>query len=533
MSEKTAPSATSDFDLRRRSWADSSVHSSRKTSDSAQADRPTILVVTPEITYLPEGMGNLAQRMGAKAGGMADVSASLVKALYEQGADVHVALPNYRRMFHSDTKSVFEDEYEKVSRSIPQKRIHLAEDRVFYHRSAVYASENHLLSLAFQREVINHIIPQVKPNLIHCNDWMTGLIPAVARRHGIPVLFTLHNIHTERLTLAQVEDRGIDAADFWQYLYFSRPPASYEETREHNPTDLLASGIFAADHVNSVSPTFLREVIAGRHDFVPGHIRHELWAKENAGCASGILNAPDDSFDPGTDPYLSTHFDSTSHPEGKRQNKMQFQKRVGLEINPDAPVFYWPSRLDPVQKGCQLLTDILYQLAADYTDERLQIAVVANGSFQEHFHNIVNMHGIRNRVAVTDFNEELSHLAYAGSDFIFMPSSFEPCGLPQMVSPKYGTLTVAHDTGGLHDTIEPLVVGDDTGNGFLFETFDSAGLRWACDQAMAFYHLPTATRFKQLSRIMEEADERFNHDTTAAAYIMLYERMLSRPIASA
>ena len=532
MPQKTSTTSSADFDLRRRSWADASVHESRKTNENAKADRPTILVVTPEITYLPEGMGNLSQRMCAKAGGMADVSASLVRALYEQGADVHVALPNYRRMFDSKTKHVFESEYEEISSSIPQKRIHLAEDRVFYHRSSVYAAENLHLSLAFQREVINHIIPQVKPKLIHCNDWMTGLIPAVARRLGIPSLFTVHNIHTERLTLARIEDRGVDAADFWQYLYFGRAPGSYEETRDHNPTDLLASGIFASNYVNSVSPTFLNEVIAGHHDFVPGHIRHELWAKQNAGCASGILNAPDASFDPETDPYLTHHFDSSSHPEGKRENKVQFQKRVGLEVNPDAPLFYWPSRLDPVQKGCQLLTEILYQLVADYADQRLQIAVVANGAYQEHFHNIVSMHGLQDRVAVTDFSEDLSHLAYAGSDFIFMPSSFEPCGLPQMVSPKYGTLTVAHNTGGLHDTIETLDCKKNTGNGFLFEVFDARGLRWACDQAMEFYHLPAKRRFKILSRIMEEARERFNHDTTAAAYIMLYEHMLKRPITS-
>lgn len=519
---------TQDFDLRRHSWADADADGDNESEE--RPDRPRILIVTPEITYLPEGMGNLSQRMCAKAGGLADVSASLVKALYDQGADVHVALPNYRRMFDIDAKNFFELEYEKVSRTLPEQRIHLAEDRVFYHRSSVYASENHLLALAFQREVINHTIPQVRPQLIHCNDWMTGLIPAVARRHGIPSLFTVHNIHTERLTLAHIEDRGIDAADFWQQFFFTRPPGSYEETRESNPTDLLTTGIFAADHVNTVSPTFLHEIITGHHEFVPDHIRHELWAKSNAGCASGILNAPDASFNPQTDEYLTCHFGPEDLMEGKRKNKELFQARVGLDINPNAPLFFWPSRLDPVQKGCQLLTDILYQLVADYSGEQLQIAVVANGAFQHHFHDIADMHGIRNRVAVVDFNEGLSHHAYAAADFIFMPSLFEPCGLPQMISPKYGTLTIAHDTGGLHDTVEALDTDAQTGNGFLFQTFDSNGLRWACDQAMAFFHLPNSLRQRTLSRIMLEANERFNHTTTAAAYIKLYEQILQQPI---
>jgi ADP-glucose type glycogen/starch synthase len=475
-------------------------------------------------------MGNLSQRMSAKAGGMADVSASLVGALYQQGADVHVALPNYRRMFNLSVANLFNNEFEIVSEAIPEKRIHLAQDRVFFHQSSVYGGENHLLALAFQREVINHIIPRVRPDLIHCNDWMTGLIPAVAKRHEIRSLFTVHNIHTERLSLAEIEDRGIDAADFWQHLFYSRPPGNYEETRSHNPVDLLTSGIFASHFVNTVSPTFLSEVVDGRHDFIPGQIRHELWSKCNAGCASGILNAPDQSFDPETDTYLNHHYDAGSLAEGKRSNKIELQKRLGLTPNPDAPLLYWPSRLDPVQKGCHLLTNILYQTCADYATEGLQFAVIASGAFQDHFHHIVGMHGLHDRVAVCDFKEDLSHIAYAAADGIIMPSSFEPCGLPQMVAPMYGTLPLAHDTGGIHDTVEPLDVANNKGNGFLFQIFDSQGLRWTIDQMMQFLRLPAKRRNTQLARIMREASKRFCHEATAKAYIELYQKMLGRPI---
>lgn len=493
--------------------------------------RPRILVVTPEITYLPEGMGNLAQRLSAKAGGMADVSASLVKALHDQGADVHVALPNYRRMFHMDVASVHEYEFGKVSRALPEQRIHLAEDRVFYHRQRVYsATENHTLALAFQREVINHIIPQVRPDLIHANDWMTGLIPAVAKRFGMKSLFTLHNIHTERTTMGAIEDRGIDAEEYWQNFFFSRPPYSYDESRNSNPVDLLTTGIFAADHVNTVSPTFLSEVVDGRHQHIPGHIRHELWAKCNAGCATGILNAPDPSYNPVRDRYIEDHFSVDTVMEGKRINKTRLQQELGLEVNADAPMLFWPSRLDPVQKGCQLVTDILHQLIEDYSDIGLQIAIIASGSFQPHFHRIADLHGIRHRVAVADFNERQSRMGFAGSDFILMPSSFEPCGLPQMIAPKYGSLTIAHDTGGLHDTVEPLQVDQDRGNGFIFNVFNSESLRWAIDQAVHFFRLPYDVKEAQLQRIMREAKSRFNHMTTAAEYIRTYERMLGQPV---
>jgi len=497
---------------------------------SNQSKKPTILVVTPEITYLPEGMGNMAQRLHAKAGGMADVSASLVSALYDQGADVHVALPNYRQMFYKDVANVHDKEYDRVRQNLGESRIHLAEDRIFYRRDDIYAGENLRMALAFMREVIHHIIPAVKPDLIHCNDWMTGLIPAVAKRIGVPSLITIHNIHTERASMAEIEDRGIDIAEFWDHLYFDTMPYSYEQSREGNMTDLLASGIFASDHVNTVSETFLYEVVEGRHNFVPDAIKNELAAKLHAGCASGILNAPDVSYDPTTDDSLVMNYDHTNVMEGKAVNKKALQEAIGLKVDPNAPIFFWPSRLDPMQKGCQLLADILYQMVADHSDVGLQVAIIANGSFQEHFHAIADMHGIRDRVAVVDFKESLSRLGYAGSDFMMMPSRFEPCGLPQMVSPKYGTLSCVHDTGGIHDTVEHLHFDGSMGNGFRFQHYSPEGLRWSIDEAVGFHKRPYEDKEKILSRIMKESAVRFNHETTATAYIALYEKMLGRKV---
>ncbi|MBU0986577.1 MAG: glycogen/starch synthase, partial [Proteobacteria bacterium] len=183
---------------------------------------PRILIVTPEITYLPDRMGDFASFFTAKAGGLADVSAALISSLFEQGADVHVALPDYRAIFSDGLTPVLKKELSRIQRKMPDDRIHLAEDRAFYYINRVYSAygeENIKLSVAFQREVINHIVPQVQPDLIHCNDWMTGLIPAMARHMEIPCLFTIHNIHTVKTTLAYIEDRGIDAAYFWPNLY--------------------------------------------------------------------------------------------------------------------------------------------------------------------------------------------------------------------------------------------------------------------------------------------------------------------------
>ena len=503
----------------------------RRTSAPA-AKKPRILIVTPEITYLPEGMGNLAGKMSAKAGGMADVSASLVGALFDLGADVHVALPHYRRMFHEETGKLVADELRLYKSRMSSDRIHLAEDRCFYYRDRVYSQSgaNPKLALAFQREVINHVIPEVRPDLIHCNDWMTGLIPAAARRMGIPCLFTVHNIHTHKLTLAQVEDAGIDAAEFWQNLYLSRPPYNYFESRDTNPIDLQASGIFAAHFINTVSPTFLTEIVNGWHSFIPDSIRAEIRGKYYAGCAYGILNAPDPTDNPATDDKIPFRYGPADHVEAKRKNKTAFQHALGLEENPDAPIFFWPSRLDPAQKGPQLLTDICYRFLDKYWRDGAQIAVVANGAFQRPFCEIRDFHNIGGRLAVHDFDGRLSQLGFAASDFMLMPSLFEPCGLPQMQAPIYGSLAVAHNTGGLHDTVEMLDVDSSTGNGFIFDTYDSNGLFWAMDQAMAFWRRPADVRAREISRIMEESLRRFNHEACARQYIDMYERMLHRPL---
>lgn len=494
---------------------------------------PRILIVTPEVTYLPEGMGNIANLLTAKAGGLADVSAALISALFDQGADIHVAMPDYREIFSAQLSPIYGKELDLIRSKMPDERIHFAEGRVFYYLNHVYSDhswENLKIALSFQREFINNIVPHVKPDLIHCNDWMTGLIPAMARRLGIPCLFTIHNIHTKKTSLANIEDTGIDAASFWQSLFYDRMAYDYHGTRESNPVDLLTSAVFAAHFVNTVSPTFLAEIIEGKQEFIEPHLKQQLANKWYAGCAAGILNAPDPTFNPSTDNTLVRRFKEKDCAEGKLENKRALQKRLGLIQDDKAPIFFWPSRLDTIQKGSQLLAEILYNVVSSYWSQNLEIVFVANGEFQQHFKNIVDYHRFHNRVAVCNFDENMARLAYAASDFILMPSRFEPCGLPQMIAPIYGCLTVAHDTGGLHDTVTHLDAENNAGNGFLFKFFNSEGLLWAIGQAMNFYNMPFKTKEKNIKRIMKQSLESFNHPVTARKYIALYEKMLQRPL---
>lgn len=502
------------------------------TLTPSKKDKPRILIVTPEITYLPPGMGNVL-KLSAKAGGMADVSASLVAALFELGAEVHVALPNYRRLFHGDVFNLHEKELRRYYESLPGGNIHLAEDRVFYYRDQVYSTsqdEAMHIALAFQREVINNIVPRVKPDLIHCNDWMTSVIPAMARRRGIKSLFTVHNIHTRQTTLEEMERVGIDAAEFWMNLYYRGHPAGYYEARSNMQVDLLTSGIFAAHYINTVSPRFLQEVVDGWHAVVPDSVRAELRHKFHAGCSTGILNAPDPSYNPATDDALEVRFTPDDAAAGKAANKLALQREMGLREDSNAALFFWPSRLDPVQKGPELVTHILHQLVSDYWEQDLQVVVVANGAFEGPFRNIVNAFNLHERVAVADFDERLSRLAYAASDFMLMPSLFEPCGLPQMTSPIYGSLPVVHATGGLYDTITQLDAENSVGNGFRFDYYGTDGLRWAIDRAMEFHALPPAVRERETARVMRESLRQFNHKAVAKEYFAIYEEMLARPL---
>nr|NJM01250.1 glycogen synthase [Desulfobacula sp.] len=495
------------------------------------AKKPRILIVTPEVSYLPEDMG-AESRYSAKAGGLADVSAALISALFDLRCDVHVALPDYRSIFNGYSTKTHNRELEKIRKSLDEERIHLAADRAFYYLDNVYSgySDKDLkVSLAFQREVINNIIPRVRPDIIHCNDWMTGLIPAMSRQMEIPCLFTIHNIHTMTSTMAEIEDRGIDAASFWRWLYFKTPPHHYEESRDWNRVDFLTSGVFAAHYVNTVSPTFLTEIVENRHPFIEPCLKNELSAKYYAGCATGILNAPEPEFNPAVDDLIRYNYGPKNHRLQKAKNKRYLQKILDLEVDEHAVLFFWPSRLDPVQKGCRLLAQVMYEIVSKYWDVKLQIVSVASGEFQKHFHDIVRFHGLGRRVAVCGFNEALSHQGFAAADFLFMPSSFEPCGLPQMIGGIYGTLPIVYDTGGLHDTIRPLDSFNNTGNGFLFTVHDAQGFKWAIDRAMDFHFLSPDIKEAQIHRIMIDSVLGFNHSRCAEDYINLYGKMLQRP----
>lgn len=500
---------------------------------SEKAKSPRVLVVTPEVTFVPQGMGSGWRSISARAGGLGDICTAQIHALFEADIDVHLAMPNYRNVFKINARRMPGVDLHKCTRELPEANIHLAQDRSFYYHPKLFLStdwENIRMALAFQREVINRIIPEVRPDLIHCYDWMTGLIPAMARHLGIPSIFTIYRLDSPRLPLSTIEERGIDAGSFWQHCFYSRMPINYEETRNTNPVDMLTTGAFAAHFTTTFSHTFLEALVGGQGRIASLTLKNELLNKMHAGTLSTIAPAPDPSFNPSTDRTLMRTYGPDSHATGKPYNKLLLQETMKLPMDSTVPVCFWPTRLDGSRPGWRLLADTLPAILERYRYQRLQVVAVAEGDCQDQLRALIGRLQAGDRVAVCDFDARRYRLAYAGSDFVLMPLYLDPCALPCKIGQLYGALPIGFDAGAIHDCVEHLDLAANRGSGFLFEHFDGAGFLWAMDQAMAFYIQSRDRRSTQIERIMTESLSRFASAETVRQVMELFGRVLDRPL---
>ncbi len=254
---------------------------------TAFSSQPRILIVTPEAAFIPGGMRKITDVINSLKKGFTDYLTDLICALFNQGVDVHVVQPDFRRIFANLKRNK-----ENITASgLPEGRLHLVKDRGFFYSNPIDSNpewENIKIALAFQREVINQIVPRVQPDLIHCHHWMTGLIPAMAKELDIPCLFTVHNIHSARTSLSYIEDMGIDAAKFWENLFYEQFPTNYEETRDANPAYFLLSAVFAADFVNADSPASPMDLAEEQGVFFKKSLGQALTNKCRAGCAASF-----------------------------------------------------------------------------------------------------------------------------------------------------------------------------------------------------------------------------------------------------
>jgi ADP-glucose type glycogen/starch synthase len=504
---------------------------------------PILLVATPEIVSLPEHMGNLSNiiRTG-DGGGLADISSAVVTELYRQGVNVHVTLPHYRNLFATLGK-ISDEEYRALIRGVQElNRIHFIDHGLFEGATRVYDERSRLRNInlrkanAFMEGIIYGLLPRLKADnpriLIHCNDWMTGLLPAAAASQHIPSLLTCHNIFTAKQSPHDLLEDGIDIAPFEQGLYYEHHPDSFPSREAHytrNLVDFLTSGLYAASRINTVSPTFLEEMVRG--DFrgiglIPEAMGRVINDRHREDRASGILNAPTVLADPRVDPFITRRYGWKDFREGKDANKLDFQDKMGLTPDLATPLFYWPHRLASPQKGAELLLAVAPSLI--HQQGPLQFAVVANGQSDlvDACHQMTRSYP--GTFAYRPFTRELSQLGKAASDFILCPSLYEPCGIPQVEGPRYGTLPVVRRTGGLADTVFPLDRPD--GNGFVFDRFEPGALGASIREALAFYRAPIPGRDARLAAIIEDSFGRFTIAKTVSRYIELYEDILGEKV---
>lgn len=467
----------------------------------------------------------------AKTGGLADVVAALAKYLHATGHDVRVFMPAYSTLDRAaagaqpvagltDLPLEFGGHryrYTVLSGTLPggAAPLLLIDCPVLFGRATLYTQDvdEHLRFIAFTRAAIETCQRlQWAPRILHCNDWHTGFGPLYLKSvYAWDRLFaetrsvlTIHNIgYQGRFAAERVADVGL--GDAVHLLHQDELRSGIVNTLRH--------GIMYADAVTTVSPTYAREILTS--EFGMG-LENSL--RERGADLVGILNGVDyDEWDPRHDRWLPLHFDAASL-ENKTRLKHIFLRRLGLHFTSRSPLVGIVSRLT-VQKGLELLFDVLPQVLA-----RRNFCLVALGSgdsryeeffadLQRRFPTRVRFHG--------GYSEELAHWIEASADIFLMPSLYEPCGLNQMYSLRYGTIPVVRRTGGLADSVEMVDAEHGTGTGVVFEDFNTEAMHWALNAALDLYAKPRLWR-----RIVQNAmAQDFSWERRGAEYVALYERL--------
>jgi starch synthase len=459
----------------------------------------------------------------AKTGGLADVMAALPPYLHRAGHDVRVVIPLY------DTMNQAKVELAKVTSFAISLGTHRYEFNVFttgqappiyfiscpalYARGRLYTSEpdehRRFLGLAYAALLLCHELGFV-PDIIHGHDWQAALLPMIVKAlypdalRDTRTLLTIHNLNYQGSFPATV----VPDTNLAQYAHLF-----HQELLRAGRVNFLLQGILFADGVSTVSPTYAQEIQTAEHGAgLDGFLR------ARSSTVVGILNGVDYAeWSPERDREIP-HAYSAADLAGKQRDKQELLTRLGLPYVPDVPVIGIVSRLVG-QKGFGLLEPAMFDLV-----RRHGFQLVVLGSGEPALENLFTrlQHAYPRQVCFFQgFQNQLAHLIEAGADMFLMPSRYEPCGLNQMYSLRYGTVPIVHKTGGLADTVEPWNPRTGTGTGFLFEHHDEAGLRWAVEAALTAYRDP-----RQWARLVANGMARdFSWDAQGKLYELVYARL--------
>lgn len=439
-----------------------------------------ILMISPELTPF------------SKAGGLGDMVASLTKALAALGHEVRVFTPKYGNLTPRpdwvahptpvwvDLNPAAPKEYCRVWKAPFEGATALFLEYDTHFGSAVIyddKADNGRRFGFFSRAAIDYCEQDTWiPDIVHCHDWTTGLVPVFlnTRDAGKPIasaasVMTIHNLLHQ----------GFCHKSLLGYLGMPGWLDSPAHLEAVGGLNLMKGGLWHATKITTVSPTYAREIHTGEF----GCGLDDLLRTRSADLI-GIVNGVDtDDWNPAEDKHLPANY-SPADMSGKSVCKKKLQAEAGLTVDDAAPLFGVVSRLWE-QKGLDLLAD-----AADSLLERsrMQLILLGNGDKALEARYTALAARWPGRVSVRiGFDNALSHRIEAGADFFLMPSRFEPCGLNQLYSMRYGTPPIVRATGGLADTVEPWYAGRGTGTGIVFKTANRAGLIWAVEEALRLY----------------------------------------------
>jgi starch synthase len=440
----------------------------------------------------------------AKTGGLADVASALALELAQRGTDVRPFMPLYRTVRQGPWKfakvpavqgvsmalGAATYEFSLLTASFPWSGVaaYFVDCPLLFDRESLYTNDpdEHLRFLLFTRAVIESCQRlNLAPDIFHCNDWHAALLPLLLRTvyawdklfaHARTVL-TIHNIGYQGVMPASAASllgvgAGADLLD-----------ADDLAGGIINP---LKNGIRLADAVTTVSPTYAKEICTA-----PLGMGMEQALRERADGVTGILNGVDyQVWDPRTDAHLKVHF-SPGDLSGKLANKYQVLAAHGLTFVRSRPLIAIVSRLTD-QKGFDLLFDALPALLEQ---REFNLAVLGSGEarYENFFAGLARQ--FAGRVGFrAGYDEALAHLMEAGSDMFLMPSRYEPCGLNQMYSLRYGTIPIVHRTGGLADSVRHFDPASGNGTGCVFNDFDTGAINWALNTALDWFAQPALWR---------------------------------------
>ncbi|MBQ3053560.1 MAG: glycogen synthase GlgA [Clostridia bacterium] len=462
-----------------------------------------------------------------KTGGLGDVAQALPQELSKiKDVEVCVFLPYYKKIKDNpDIKVEFiksfsvglawREEYVGVFKSVSKSKkmqVYFIDNEYYFYRDSVYGDYDDGERFTYFSYAVLESIRQLDyhPDIIHCNDWQTALIPVLKKAKylgleeydRIRTVFTIHNIEYQGKMPNEFFQDVIGIDEYWRNVL------TYDKC-----INFMKSAIVCADKITTVSKTYSYEI---RHAFFAHGLQDII--KENEYKLEGIVNGINtDIYNPKKDPALNVPFSPTDM-SGKAKAKEDLQKMLGLPVRPDVPVISMISRLAS-HKGLDLVEYVM----GDLMSRDIQFVVVGTGmsKYEDMFNFNAYVHPDKMSSNIK-FDPVLANKVYAGSDIFLMPSKSEPCGLSQLIAMRYGTVPVVRETGGLYDTVPALNIETLEGRGFTFKGYNAHDMLGAIDRCIDFYY----NKDKWNKHIKNLAKFNSSWKSSAADYLRIYSELI-------